>query len=193
MKNRFALPLAALATLTGLCVYGAQITETCVPGNPDYEAGTGLCTAKNRASSPEAKAKAKAEKVKRDQEWEARKKELAEKAKAEAEAKRQAEAKIKAEGWFLVSPGVYARWCTQTCSNADVIGDASYWLLEVWAKDRAAGDIYAQVNVLENDVVIGWTNDTAYLSKGQKGVMTFSKYLPGSGYTAQLVKFNARG
>ena len=67
--------------------------------------------------------------------------------------------------------------------------------MEVWAKDRAAGDIYAQINVLNGGTAIGWTNDTAYLSRGQKGVLTFSKYLPGYGsqYSAELVKFSARG
>lgn len=112
---------------------------------------------------------------------------------AAADIERRAE--LRAEGWFQVSPGIYGRWCNDTCSKAEVIGDASYWLMEVWAKDRAAGDIYAQVNIEKNGVVIGWTNDTAYLSKGQKGVLTFSKYLPGSGsqYQADLVKFSARG
>ena len=131
--------------------------------------------------------------------WKARKAEIAkaaaDKKAAEAKAIADAEAKFKAEGWFELKPGIYGRWCTQTCSNADVIGSASYWLMEVWAKDRAAGDIYAQINVLEDGVVVGWTNDTAYLSQGQRGVLTFSKYTPGHGsrYTAQLVKFNARG
>ena len=112
-----------------------------------------------------------------------------------AEENRKAEAKFKAEGWFQVSPGIYGRWCTETCSRAEVIGSSSYWLMEVWAKDRAAGDIYAQINVMQNGTVIGWTNDTAFLAQGQKGVLTFTKYLPGNGsqYQAQLVKFNARG
>lgn len=116
-------------------------------------------------------------------------------AKEAADRKAAAEAKFKAEGWFQLKPGIYGRWCTQTCSRAEVIGDATYWLMEVWAKDRSAGDIYAQINVLQNGTVVGWTNDTAYLSKGQRGVLTFSKYLPGYGsqYNAQLTKFNARG
>lgn len=115
----------------------------------------------------------------------------AKKAKAEA----AAEAKFKAEGWFEVDKGIYGRWCTNTCSRAEVIGSSAYWLMEVWAKDRAAGDIYAQINVMQNGTVVGWTNDTAFLAQGQKGVLTFTKYLPGSGsnYQAQLVKFNARG
>ena len=118
------------------------------------------------------------------------------KRKAEsAKAAEEESAKFKAEGWFQLATGIYGRWCTETCSNASVIGDASYWLLEVWAKDRTAGDIYARINVLEKGTVIGWTNDTSYLSLGQRGVMTFSKHLPGSGsnYSAQLTEFNARG
>ena len=140
----------------------------------------------------EAKVKAEADKkAAKQRQAEAEAKVIAERQAKEA----AAEAKFQAEGWFQLQPGIYGRWCTQTCSNADVIGSASYWLMEVWAKDRAAGDIYAQINVLEDGVVVGWTNDTAYLSQGQRGVLTFSKYTPGHGsrYTAQLVKFNARG
>ena len=98
-------------------------------------------------------------------------------------------------GYFVLEPGIYGRWCTETdtCSQAGVIGNQSFWLLEVWAKDRSAGDIYGRVNIFKDDVVIGWTNDTAYLSKGQKGVMTFAKRLPaGSSYSAQLTEFNSR-
>ena len=107
----------------------------------------------------------------------------------------RARAEFKAQGWFRVAAGIYGRWCTKTCSTADVIGDAKYALMEVWAKDRAAGDIYAKANIEKNGVVIGWTNDTAYLSQGQKGVLTFSKYLPGYRYEYDftLVKFGARG
>ena len=144
------------------------------------------------AKHKEIEAKKAEEKKAANEKWRAEQK--AKEAKR-AEEKHQAEAKFKAEGWFEVSTGIYGRWCTQTCSNAEVIGDQSYWLMEVWAKDRAAGDIYAQINVLQGGTVIGWTNDTAYLSRGQKGVLTFAKYLPGGGgqYQAELVKFNARG
>ena len=138
-----------------------------------------------------AQAKADAEK-----QAAASKKRQAEALAAEAKALAAAEAKFKAEGWFQLKPGIYGRWCTQTCSRANVIGSSTYWLLEVWAKDRAAGDIYSRINILRDGVVVGWTNDTAYLSKGQRGVLTFSKYrLPGSpsSYSAQLTEFNARG
>jgi len=142
---------------------------------------------KSKEATPEQKerATAKAETLRANKEQE----------DASLAKKRAAEAKFKAEGWWEEKPGVYVRWCTQTCSKAEVIGNQSYWLMEVWAKDRAAGDIYAQINVLEGGTVIGWTNDTAYLSKGQKGVLTFAKYLPGYGsqYQAELVKFSARG
>ncbi|QNI68489.1 hypothetical protein [Synechococcus sp. BMK-MC-1] len=143
----------------------------------------------------EAEAKAEADRVAAR---EAADKALAEqkrqREKAAAEA-RAAEAKFKAEGWFELATGIYGRWCTDTCSKASVIGNQIYWLLEVWAKDRAAGNIYARVNILQNGTVVGWTNDTAYLSKGQRGVMTFAKYLPGYGsnYGAQITEFNARG
>ena len=140
------------------------------------------------------KARREAREAKRQEEF-AKLRARADQAKLKAsEEIAKAEAKFKEEGWFQLEPGIYGRWCTETCSNADVIGDATYWLMEVWAKEKAAGDIYAQVNILKDGVVIGWTNDTAFLSEGQKGVLTFSKYLPGGAgqYSAQIVKFNAR-
>jgi hypothetical protein len=63
--------------------------------------------------------------------------------------------------------------------------------MEVWAKDRAAGDIYARVNLVRNGVVIGWTNDTSYLSQGQRGVLAFDSYQ--SFDNVQITEFNARG
>ena len=108
-----------------------------------------------------------------------------------AAAKAQADAKFKAEGWWEAQPGIFVRWCTKTCNNSKVIGDNRYSLMEVWAKDAHAGDIYAQVNLERNGVVIGWTNDTMYLSRGQRGVLTFDSHQYFD--QAQLVKFNARG
>lgn len=103
-----------------------------------------------------------------------------------------AEAKFKAEGWMELKPGIYGRWCTETCNNSKVIGRSTYWLMEVWAKDRSAGDIYARINITSNGTVVGWTNDTTYLSQGQKGILTFSTYQSGVN-GAQLTEFNARG
>jgi len=134
--------------------------------------------------------------------WKTRKAEIAKaaeahkaaKAKAAKEAadrKAAAEAKFKAEGWSEVQNGIFVRWCTDTCNNSKVIGDNRYSLMEVWAKDANAGDIYAQVNLMRNGVVVGWTNDTMYLSRGQRGVLTFDSYQYFD--QAQLVKFNARG
>ena len=62
MKKRFLIPAVVVAALTGLAVYGNNIQKTCVPGNTDYENGTGICSAKNRAADNTATtAKAKAD------------------------------------------------------------------------------------------------------------------------------------
>ena len=121
----------------------------------------------------------------------------------EAEAKRKEQqriARIKREkeefdrmGWSEQQSGIFVRWCTDTCSRAGLIGDGSYSLMEVWCRDRACGDIYAQVNFIRNGSVVGWTNDTLYLGYGQKGVLTFQKYGLRGGNSTQLVKFSARG
>ena len=96
-------------------------------------------------------------------------------------------------GWWEQQTGIFVRWCTDTCSRAGLIGDGSYSLMEVWCRDRACGDIYAQVNFIRNGSVVGWTNDTLYLGYGQKGVLTFQKYGLRGGNSTQLVKFSARG
>ena len=108
---------------------------------------------------PTAEAKARLAKIN------AQSKAINDKNKAKREA---ADAKFKAEGWFQIERGIYGRWCTDTCSRAEVIGTASYWLLEVYCKERACGDIYAQLNISKGGTVVGWTNDTAYLGYGKK-------------------------
>ena len=119
--------------------------------------------AKNEAFKAEQAAKLEAEAEKR-RKWQAAQ------AKKAAQEKAAAEAKFKAEGWWEQQPGIFARWCTKTCSRAGLIGDSAYSLMEVWCRDRACGDIYAQVNFIRNGSVVGWTNDTLYLGYGQKGV-----------------------
>ena len=209
MKKRFIAAIATAASLSGLLAMGYSYNEgrltACNAGgieDCEYVAGLSGDSYKDRITNADWQAKLTAAKEAKEK---AAAKTAARLAAIEADTKKRnakiladqkaAEAKFKAEGWFELDKGIYGRWCTNTCSNAEVIGDSSYWLMEVWAKDRAAGDIYAQINVMENGTVIGWTNDTAFLARGQKGVMTFTKYLPGSGsnYQAQLVKFNARG
>ena len=199
MKKRFLIPLLAVAAPLAIGIADAAIHNIgCGIGNQ------GACTElarrqqyseeldANRKRSNEALAQAKADAEK--QAAASKKRQAAAEAKI-AEAKAQADAKFKAEGWFQLEPGIYGRWCTKTCSTAEVIGDQAYWLMEVWAKDRAAGDVYAQINIVRDGVIIGWTNDTAYIDHGQRAVLTFGKYGlndPGQNQ-AQLVKFNARG
>lgn len=204
MKKRYLLAGIAATALAGLYAIGqgpakeeaARYANSCImlKGDTDRcdQVAKSLLDGATRVSFNKAmeqrqalKDQAKARQVREESERNAK----------IAEAKAQADAKFKAEGWFQLEPGIYGRWCTETCSTAEVIGDQAYWLMEVWAKDRAAGDVYAQINVIRNGVIIGWTNDTAYIDRGQRAVLTFGKYgidNPGQ-HQAQLVKFNARG
>lgn len=123
-----------------------------------------------------------------------------EEAIAKREQKRQAE--IAAEqkafrdaGWWEQAPGIFVRWCTRgpnKCSSGGVIGDSSYALMEVWCKERACGDIYAQVNLMDSSQVVGWTNDTGFGDRGAKVTLTFDSYRD-DWNQAELVKFRARG
>jgi len=50
MKKRYLIPgiaAVSIAVLASLASYGRHIRLTCVPGNADYEAGTGICTSRN--------------------------------------------------------------------------------------------------------------------------------------------------
>jgi hypothetical protein len=61
MKKRFLIPAVAavsIAVLAGLATYGRRIQATCVPGNADYEAGTGICSARNAQAHAAAQTKA---------------------------------------------------------------------------------------------------------------------------------------
>jgi len=206
--NKFVIPAAIASTFVGLASLAAignasmqKELATCNAGN------TAICysvneTLQDKITNIQYHDRIQTAKFQREAEAKAAKeaeaKQVAARKAAEAKqvaAANAAEAKFRAEGWFELQPGIYGRWCTETCSSEGVIGEASYWLMEVWAKDANAGDIYAQINIVKGGVVVGWTNDTLYLSAGQRGVLTFSKYTDGAGgsYTAQLVKFQARG
>tara|TARA_B100001057_G_C22576206_1_gene843149 strand:+ start:508 stop:852 length:345 start_codon:yes stop_codon:yes gene_type:complete len=104
----------------------------------------------------------------------------------------EADAKFKAEGWREKQPGIFVRWCDgEHPSCPATISYSDYtWRAMVWCKERACGDIYARMNILNGDTVVGWTNDTAYGGYGQKVVLTFGSYTSGSG---RIVEFKARG
>ena len=218
MKKRFLFPLVAVAGLSGIAALGAIVgpseemiadNKTAIDRCIELKGDTGACDRikTTRAYVPNGyqptidialglrKDALKQAKAEAEKQAAARKERKAAADAKIAEAKAQADAKFEAEGWFQLEPGIYGRWCTKTCSTAEVIGNQSYWLMEVWAKDRAAGDVYAQINIMRDGVIIGWTNDTAYIGRGQRAVLTFGKYglnNPGQ-HQAQLVKFNARG
>jgi hypothetical protein len=111
----------------------------------------------------------------------------AEQAKNAAKAKAAAEAKFKAEGWWEQKPGIFVRWCSKGpyCPGKRSYQDYS-WRAMVWCKERACGNIYAKLNIIQNDIVVGWTNETAYGGYGQKVVLTFGSSTRGSG---RLVEF----
>ena len=97
------------------------------------------------------------------------------------------------EGWETTSKeGVYSKWCkVGECDTSRVIGEQKYAILMVWCKESACGDIYAQVNLLNaSGVVIGYTNDTGYGSKGDKVQLTLSSYSDFS--KMQLTELNLR-
>lgn len=129
-------------------------------------------------------------KLKADKEAEEKKRKLDLEQRIKAQAKANAEAAFKAEGWWEVQSGIFVRWCENQCAETESFMD-SVWRMEVWCKDRACGDIYARINIMDgsNGPVIGWTNETAYGGIGQKVILTFQSSTSG---TARLTEFTAR-
>ena len=136
------------------------------------------------------KAAKAAETRKKNEEW--RKKQAALKKERERAAA-EADAKFKAEGWWEADSGVFLRWCEPDSSCPGRAQDHytdSVWRAMVWCKERACGEIYARMNILNGDTVVGWTNETAYGGYGQKVVLTFGSHIRGTG---RIVEFKARG
>jgi hypothetical protein len=82
-------------------------------------------------------------------------------------------------GWNKTrKPGVFVKWCTgkNECDGAsekDFTGNG-YTAMLVWCKDAPCGSIYAEVNLIgENDLVVGWTNDTGFGAEGDKVMLVF--------------------
>ena len=105
--------------------------------------------------------------------------------KKAAEQKAAAAAQFKAEGWWEAKAGIFMRWCDGEhpwCPGPKSDGYSDYtWRAMVWCKETACGNIYAKMNILNNGVVVGWTNDSAYGGYGQKVVLTFGSSTQGSG------------
>ena len=142
--------------------------------------------ANHKQAQADAKAKAAKEKEEADK---ARRAKLA----AAAKAKAAEEAKFKAEGWWEAQNGIFIRWCgsSNPCPGPTSNGYSDYtWQAMVWCKEHACGDIYARLNILNGETIVGWTNETAYADYGQKVVLTFGSSTRGSG---RIVEFIARG
>lgn len=66
MKKRYLIPgiaAVSIAILASLASHGRHIRLTCVPGNADYEAGTGLCSSRNAQAAAQDHANAAAQPV----------------------------------------------------------------------------------------------------------------------------------
>ena len=60
-RKRFYVITGFIGLLIATIVFGDKIEKTCIPGNPDFEKGTGICNARNRKSVEEDKKKEKQE------------------------------------------------------------------------------------------------------------------------------------
>ena len=98
------------------------------------------------------------------------------------------------DGWSKTNAkGVYWKWCddVDNCDASNANG--KYVMALVWCKEKACGDIYGRVNLINDaGVVNGWTNDTAYGDVGQKVQLTFDTYRDGWS-KARLTELNIRG
>jgi Protein of unknown function (DUF2510) len=67
-----------------------------------------------------------------------------------------------------------------------------YWTLEVVSKLGCSGGVYGEMNILQNGIVVDYTNDTlSYLAPGQKGRLSFETYRDGT-FTGRLTELTCR-
>jgi len=107
---------------------------------------------------------------------------------------------LESQGCFVTINGIYARYCNDprrpatepACSTAEVRGDDTAWLLEVWCPDKKCGEIYGELGILDGNTVIARTNSTVCcLDKGMKGLLTFQKRGLKGDYSAGLKQLSS--
>ena len=107
---------------------------------------------------------------------------------------------LEGQGWFVTRHGIYARYCNDprrpptepACSTADVRGNDTAWLLEVWCTDKKCGEVYGELSILDGKSVIARTNSTVCcLDKGMKGLLTFQKRGLKGDYKAGLTQLTS--
>lgn len=98
-------------------------------------------------------------------------------------------------GFVRFDKDIAYRWATSEFSgDACGYGACSYWVLEVTSRFGCPSGVYGEIDILRNDVVLDWTNDSlASLRADQKGQLVFTKRNLGSGsHSAQLAELNCR-
>ena len=67
-----------------------------------------------------------------------------------------------------------------------------YWTAEVVSKLGCSGGVYGEMNIMQNGIVVDYTNDTlSYLSPGQKGRLSFETYRDGT-FTGRMTELTCR-
>lgn len=98
-------------------------------------------------------------------------------------------------GFVRYDKDIAYRWTTSEFSgDACGYGACSYWVLEVSSRFGCPSGVYGEIDIIRNDVVLDWTNDSlASLRANQRGQLVFTKRDLGSGsHSAQLAELNCR-
>lgn len=81
------------------------------------------------------------------------------------------------------------KWTDESCGTRY----GYCWTIRVVSKSGCYGGVYAQVNISQNDVIIGWTNDRlGSLPPGKVGKMAFTRYGGRGIKSASLTELNCR-
>lgn len=95
-------------------------------------------------------------------------------------------------GYFELQSGIYGKWCDDCSQDSKIFDDERIVALEVWCRDVACGDVYAEVNFEKDKVTVDYSNDILTLGKGDRGILTFStRRADANSY--YLVDFSAYG
>ena len=81
------------------------------------------------------------------------------------------------------------KWTDESCGTRY----GYCWTMRVISDSGCYGGVYAEVNILQNGTIVGWSNDTlGSLPPGQKGKLAFTEYGGSGTKQAQLTELNCR-
>ena len=87
------------------------------------------------------------------------------------------------KGFRIYEPGLAIKWTDESCD----ISSGYCWTLRVISQDGCPGGLYAEINILQNDVVTGYSNDLLGSLPAEKVAVLEFQDFGGSGQKAAQI------